>query len=44
VLFRSISRKNGETLALGLGAGFAAAACIASFSRLFVATPQRTPA
>lgn len=39
-----ISRKNGETLALGLGAGFAAAACIASFSRLFVAAPQRTPA
>ncbi|GGC97636.1 MFS transporter [Undibacterium terreum] len=32
-----ISGKNGEALALGLGASFAAIACIASFSRLFVA-------
>lgn len=32
----TISQAHGETLALGLGAGFAAIASIASFSRLFV--------
>ncbi|MFZ6645928.1 MFS transporter [Undibacterium sp. TJN25] len=35
-----ISAKNGEALALGLGAAFAAAACLASFSRLFVTRGQ----
>jgi DHA2 family multidrug resistance protein-like MFS transporter len=35
-----LSSKNGETLALGLGAGFAAVACVASFLRLLVAPVQ----
>jgi DHA2 family multidrug resistance protein-like MFS transporter len=39
-----ISSRNGETLALGLGASFAAVACIASFSRLFVAPAQQASA
>jgi DHA2 family multidrug resistance protein-like MFS transporter len=36
----TVSSKSGTTYALGLGAAFAAAASIASFSRLFVAPVQ----
>lgn len=40
----TISSAHGETLALGLGAGFAAAASIASFTRVYVAFGQRAAA
>lgn len=40
----SISARHGASLALGLGAGFAGAACLASFLRMFTSNPAATHA
>jgi len=40
----SLSELHGSRIALGLGAGFAGAACLASFLRLLTTNPYAPPA